>query len=129
MDPITIETNIQMTTSQFITLLVVLVMNTSAIVAAWYRFGYRISKVENDARKTRQEILELRAKNTSEAHIQLRKEYDQHVTEARCVAKDTADKLNIIIKSQQEIGEKLNTHIEIHKDRERGSRRRPTNGD
>lgn len=130
MDPISTETTLQMTTFQFLTLIAFLVINTAAIAASWYRFGFRISKVESDARKTRQDILDLKTKNTSEAHIQLRKEHDQHVVDARCMAKETADKLDAIKDVVNEISKKFDTHIEIHKDRERHPRRKPpSNGD
>ena len=128
MDPMTVETHLQMTTGQFITLIVFLVINTAAIAAAWYRFGYRISKVENDASKTRQDILELKAKNTSESHMQLRKEHDLLAEDTRNIAKGTTHKLDAITITLSDIREKLNTHIEIHKDREcNQGRKSPTN--
>ena len=130
MDQIAVETTLQMTPEQFITLIIFLVVNTAAIAASWYRFGFRISKVENDARKTRQDIIELRAKNTSEAHMQLRKEYDDHVMSARCSAKRTDEKLDEISRTVNKIASDLSTHLEIHKDRERNPRRKPPhNGD
>ncbi len=132
MDPITVETSIQMSTHQFITLLIVLVFNTSAIVAAWYRFGFRISKVENDQLATRQEIIDLKAKNTLHSHSQLRKEYDNHVCESRKISRETTEKLDAIKDVVNGIAEKLNTHVEIHKDRERNlrnPRRKPPNNE
>ncbi|MBE0663742.1 MAG: hypothetical protein IH597_14905 [Bacteroidales bacterium] len=125
MDPITVETIFQMTTTQFITLIAFLVVNTTAIAASWHRFGARITKIESDALQTRQDIMDLKQKNTSTAHTQLRKEHDEHVINAHRSAMITDKKLDDIKDAVNKIASTMETHLEIHKDRENNQRRKP----
>lgn len=126
MDPISAESTIQMTTFQFIAMLTFLVVNTAAIVASWYRFGYRISKVERDQVLADKCIKALESHNTPFYHQQLRDDYDKHLSDSRYSTDKNSLTLEKINTTVNEIKERLNTHIAIHEDRERaGNPRTP----
>lgn len=133
MEDVTNLTNVSLPLWQFIALCSFLIANTSAIIAAWYRYGYRISNVERDNKemaeslkkiqsdyinRTAQEELAKRIIKIEDSYI-TKETYINHIDASACAFRDFTDMLKDVKSMISSLQSKVDVHLAIHSEREK----------